>query len=701
MSSGVPMPSAPPIPSARPPGPSAPPVSSQPAPNPNAQQWASTVALDQDAVDAAVAALPPSTPRPPVPAVAPAAAVPSIVVQPRSQPQAPAAWSTTQNTQTKTNPRALAPAAGPDPADLLQGAPAAVRAAADQVIAAHAARGGMPMPAQPPPKAQGYVPKSPQRLGEDSSDKHMVALKEGFVLNQRYRIEYMIGRGGMGTVYAVRHQHTDEKLALKLLHPALAENDSAVQRFRTEVRAPVRIESEHVVRVVDADICTELESVPYMVMERLVGHDLRSELKRRGALPAGEVVLYLKQVARALDKAHAKNIVHRDLKPANIFVLKREDGSPLVKVLDFGIAKLTDDAAKELTVAGQVFGTPWYMAPEQARGELGRVGPATDLWALGLIAFQLLTGQNYWTADGMAALVAQICYESMAPPTQRAPHLGPLFDLWFARACNRDPSQRFSTAKDMVDELAQSLGVATAGAGAISDSSGNLRNMDSSLQINVPGRHSPTPVPHQPMGYQSAPPMFSSTPPPASATSGSWAPQAYPPPAPPHMSNPLDGTDAPLYANKKPQMKSSPMAAVAVAVVCTVLLGGGAIGVYFASASEPAAAESPPETVKPPAGPAAPVEDDDADDEQPADVASADPAPTAESAEAPPPPKAAPPTGAPPPAAPPPPPKAAPPPPKASPPPPPPKAPPPPPPPKAKQPPPPKGKPPKVGDVNF
>ena len=371
------------------------------------------------------------------------------------------------------------PAAGGLPTEVA-GAPAAVQAAALRVAERH--QFSNPGHRLPDPQTNAGSPEGK----EESSSAHLIALKAGTVINGRYRIERMLGRGGMGTVYLVRHTNTEEKLALKLLHPALAENEAAVQRFRTEARAPVRIESEHVVRVVDADVCEKLGHVPFMVMERLKGHDLRSELKRRGALPAGEVVLYLSQVARALDKAHEKGIIHRDLKPANMYVVRREDGSPLVKVLDFGIAKLTDDAAKELTVAGQVFGTPWYMAPEQARGELGAVGPATDLWALGLIAYQLLTGMNYWTADGMAALVGQICYEPMPPPTQRAPHLGPLFDMWFSRACNRDPSQRFSSAKELVAELAQALGVNHSA--ALVTASGEQRNFDSSLQMQA-GAH--------------------------------------------------------------------------------------------------------------------------------------------------------------------------------------------------------------------
>ncbi|MBW2458040.1 MAG: serine/threonine protein kinase, partial [Deltaproteobacteria bacterium] len=200
----------------------------------------------------------------------------------------------------------------------LRQAPAAVQAAAEQVLAAHAAHSNIqevqPEPSQPYVPAPKPAPAHPQKEPQSSS-----TVKPGMVVAGRYYVEKLIGRGGMGTVYSVRHVNTDERLALKMLHPALAENESAVERFRTEARAPVRIGSEHVVRIVDADICKAANNAPFMVMEMLRGHDLRGELKRRGALPAGEVVLYLKQVSRALDKAHAKSIIHRDLKPGNIY----------------------------------------------------------------------------------------------------------------------------------------------------------------------------------------------------------------------------------------------------------------------------------------------------------------------------------------------------------------------------------------------
>ncbi|MFS8069930.1 MAG: serine/threonine-protein kinase, partial [Byssovorax sp.] len=212
-------------------------------------------------------------------------------------------------------------------------------------------------------------------------------------------------------------------------------------------------------RVVDADVSPELGDVPILVMELLDGRDLGTELKRRGAIPAGEVVLYLRQVARALDKAHGLGIIHRDLKPANLYLTQRDDGTPLVKILDFGIAKLADGVSGELTQDGTIFGTPWYMSPEQARGQASKVGPSIDLWALGLIAFRLLTGRNYWTAEGMAALIGQIVYDPMPPPSQMAPHLGPRFDEWFARACNREVEHRFTSASEEVKQLAEALGV--------------------------------------------------------------------------------------------------------------------------------------------------------------------------------------------------------------------------------------------------
>jgi len=477
-----------------------------------------------------------------------------------------------------------------------------------QVLAAHAAFVDIEDDVEPrpvessTPKSQGRRPTRPEELGGSST----ASIKVGTVVNGRYHIQRMIGRGGMGTVYSVHHVNTGEELALKVLHPALAENDTAVERFRTEARAPVHIGSEHVVRVVDADVCTEIGNAPFMVMEMLRGRDLQKELKRRGALPAGEVVLYLAHAARALDKAHAKGIIHRDLKPENLYLTEREDGSPHVKVLDFGIAKLTEDAAHELTIAGQIFGTPWYMAPEQARGDLGAVGHHTDLWALGLIAYRLLTGRNYWTAEGMAALVGQICYEPMRPPTQTAPHLGPLFDVWFAKACNREPSLRFATARELVEQLAQALGVNQTGAGL---TTGSINLLDSlSLQIQVPaaqtgpsasGSHQAVSL-DTPTGEQSVPVAVPGT---ALATGQHPALATGQHPAlatGQHAA--LDSTNAPFSSTQQPPLarKKSSTAAVALGVVVALVVAVGAAGVFLVMPSG-STAEGPAEPTSAPA----------------------------------------------------------------------------------------------------
>jgi serine/threonine-protein kinase len=307
--------------------------------------------------------------------------------------------------------------------------------------------------------------------------KHGPPLKAGTLVCGRYEIERFLGRGGMGSVYAVHHVNdVGETLALKALHPTLATNAQAVERFRTEARAPVWIGTDNVVRIVDTDVSPELGGLPIMVMEMLTGHDLDTEVKRRGALPADEVVLYLQQVARTLDRAHSLGIIHRDLKPANLYLTRRDDGTPLVKILDFGIAKLTDGSARRLTQDGVIFGTPWYMSPEQASGKSSTAGPSVDRWALGLITYRLLTGEIYWTAKSMGVLIGQLFTEPMPPPSQRAPQLGPRFDEWFATACNRDPEKRFPSATEQVDRLAEALGVAigTTAATPVDASAGQL-----------------------------------------------------------------------------------------------------------------------------------------------------------------------------------------------------------------------------------
>jgi serine/threonine-protein kinase len=288
-------------------------------------------------------------------------------------------------------------------------------------------------------------------------------LGQGYVVADRYRVIRPLGEGGMGHVYLVQHVKTDERFALKVLRPDVVGSDAARERFRREARTPARIDSDHVARVVDSDIAPDLGGAPFLVMEFLRGRNQQELSDELGALEAREVLVYLRQAALALDKAHALGIVHRDLKPENLFLTTRDDGSPCVKVLDFGIAKLsgaTGDLVKaKATSTGEVFGTPLYMSPEQCKSEADRISSQTDIWALGLIAFRLLTGQDFWTATTLTHLVAQIAYEPMPRASERGMALGSRFDAWFARCCAREVEERFERASEAVQRLSEALGV--------------------------------------------------------------------------------------------------------------------------------------------------------------------------------------------------------------------------------------------------
>jgi eukaryotic-like serine/threonine-protein kinase len=287
------------------------------------------------------------------------------------------------------------------------------------------------------------------------------ALEPGTIVAGRYRVASKIGHGGMGAVYLVNHVHTDESLALKVVHAQVLRDAAAIERFRREARAPARITSEHVARVTDADTAPDLDGAPFYVMELLRGRDLERVLGEDGPLPPALVVEYLRQMSRALDKAHALGIVHRDLKPENLFLTHREDGSPCIKLLDFGIARLADGdgTAPIITQVGLVFGTPNYMAPEQSLGDSKQIGPATDIWAIGLLAFKLLVGQEFFSGKTTAQVYAQVLSEPLPTPTDRGCPHGPSFDAWFARCVDRTVANRYPSAGEAVVGLAGALGV--------------------------------------------------------------------------------------------------------------------------------------------------------------------------------------------------------------------------------------------------
>ncbi|MBN2195115.1 MAG: protein kinase [Polyangiaceae bacterium] len=286
----------------------------------------------------------------------------------------------------------------------------------------------------------------------------------GAVLDGRYRVERRIGGGGMGTVWEVEHVESLQRLALKTL--ALPLDEATRERFLREARAAAALETRHVVRITDARMgyVHQGEPLPFLVMELLRGDSLGNLLSVRGRLSFGEVVWVIRQVGRALGLAHARGIVHRDLKPANLIVAI-DDGSPIVKLCDFGVAKLVGDSGLALartnaptTGTGAMLGTPLYMAPEQLRGN-GRVEPATDQWALGVLVFRSLARREYFGDVGTTTeLVLRIAQDPLQPPSELEATLTPAFDRWFLRSLARDPSERFRDVRAQVAALEIALG---------------------------------------------------------------------------------------------------------------------------------------------------------------------------------------------------------------------------------------------------
>lgn len=260
------------------------------------------------------------------------------------------------------------------------------------------------------PRSDPGYPDRAGRVGLALPGMVTAALTEvqpGDLLAGKYRIERVLGRGGMGVVVSAIHEQLGERVALKFLLPESATNAEAAARFLREARAAVKIRSEHVARV--TDVGTLDSGSPYMVMEYLEGTDLAQYLESRGPLPIDEAVEYVLQASEALAEAHALGIIHRDLKPANLFRTERADGSPSIKLLDFGISKMvTLDGT--MTRTSSMMGSPLYMAPEQMTSAK-HVDPRADVWALGVILHELLTGGLPFMGDTLPELCAQILTE--------------------------------------------------------------------------------------------------------------------------------------------------------------------------------------------------------------------------------------------------------------------------------------------------
>lgn len=287
-----------------------------------------------------------------------------------------------------------------------------------------------------------------------------------------FDVQRLIAAGGVGSVYEAVQRSTGKLRAIKLMHAWLLRDEKMRNRFVDEARIAGSVESDHVVEVVSAGIDSEL-GVPWIAMELLRGQTLADHIERHGAMSYADCLEVMQQARHGLQMAHRRNLVHRDIKPENIFVADaRRVGVPFtIKVLDFGIAKWVHDA-RESDQNSQIIGTPSWMAPEQL-SNVASITPATDVWALGLLAFWLLSGREYWLASNderstVSAVLLELVSGARVPPSLRAQQLGiespfpPGFDAWFARTVDLDPSRRFPDAASCVDALAPLLATDTA-----------------------------------------------------------------------------------------------------------------------------------------------------------------------------------------------------------------------------------------------
>jgi eukaryotic-like serine/threonine-protein kinase len=274
--------------------------------------------------------------------------------------------------------------------------------------------------------------------------------RPGDLLAEKYRIERVIGIGGMGAVFEAHHVHLDQRVAIKMLLPELATDPDVVRRFLREGRAAVKIPSQHVARV--QDVSTLPDGTPFMVMELLQGADLQGVLDARGPLPVPLAVDYLLQTCEALAHAHAMGIVHRDLKPPNLFITGSST-LPVVKLLDFGISKLPTTGDLTMTKTRAVMGSPVYMAPEQMRSAR-RVDARADIWGLGTLLYTMLSGRPPFESDTMPELCAMIVSDPTPNLHDRRAGVPSALVRAIEHCLEKDPERRFASVAELARVLA-------------------------------------------------------------------------------------------------------------------------------------------------------------------------------------------------------------------------------------------------------
>jgi serine/threonine-protein kinase len=326
------------------------------------------------------------------------------------------------------------------------GSSSAMRAAAPYDPVAHP-------PTPQPPRPDALPP--PGRVALATVDFELI----GRVIGEKYRIREVLGEGGMGTVFEALHEQLGNLVAIKILRPSQLQNVDAVRRFHQEARAAARIGHPNICEVYD--VGTLDDGRPYLVMERLRGATLADRIQTKGGLPVEQAVDTLTQVLSGLHAAHEKRIIHRDVKPENVFLSERVGCPPLAKILDFGVSKVIEQQTEasgfgdiDSTRAGVVLGTPFYLAPEQAR-EDRNLDARVDLYACGVMLYEALTGRRPFDAPNYHALVLAILTSTPRPAREIRPDLPPRFERILEKAMHRHPDERYQTALEFQAALQQ------------------------------------------------------------------------------------------------------------------------------------------------------------------------------------------------------------------------------------------------------
>ena len=276
----------------------------------------------------------------------------------------------------------------------------------------------------------------------------------GTILEGGYRIDGLVGEGGMGAVYEATHLRLRKRVAVKVMTRELAANSEALTRFHREAVVTAGLGDPHIVQVIDFNLTAAGE--PFLVMEFLTGEDLDHRLRRARRLSPAQTIRIIKQVASALTTTHEKSIVHRDLKPANIYLVEAGGQSDFVKVLDFGISKVRT-ASTKLTKTSSIMGTPNYMSPEQAKGKIEDIDESTDQWALACIAWECLSGEGPFTGENVPSILIKIVHEPPPSLIPKVADLHPQVEDVLLRALAKNKSDRFASVNDFANALEAAL----------------------------------------------------------------------------------------------------------------------------------------------------------------------------------------------------------------------------------------------------